>query len=106
MFDLYEKVRNKFWDLVRDNPEAAEYLDRAGFTFETGRAPVLKVNKPGIPIQERRVSLDHNLEKALEENYKRAIGADNLTLELHNPNSNRETVQVKFKLRASPGEAE
>jgi len=101
MLELYSKVRNRFWDLARDDPGALEALEKAGFEFPpSGRAPLLKVNKPGIPIQERRISLDHNLEKALGENYKKAIDADNLTLEFHNPNSNRETVQVKFGLRA------
>ena len=56
-----------------------------------------------LGVQERRLSLDHNLEKALGENYHRALDADNLTFALHNPNSNRETVQVKFGLRPTPG---
>jgi len=101
MFDLYNEVRDRFWDLARKDAESARFLEETGFEFGSSRAPALKVNKPDIPIQERRISLDHNLEKALGENYKKAIDADNLTFEFHNPNSNRETVQVKFGLRKS-----
>jgi len=99
MLDLYDKVRNKFWDLARKDPGASKFLSKAGFEFGEGRAPLLRVNKTDIPVQERRISLDHNLEKALGDNYKKAIDADNLTFSFHNPNSNRETVQVKFGLR-------
>ena len=99
MLDLYDKVRNKFWDLAREDPRASKFLFKAGFEFGAGRAPLLRVNKTDIPVQERRISLDHNLEKALGDNYKKAIDADNLTFSFHNPNSNRETVQVKFGLR-------
>jgi Pre-toxin TG len=118
MFDLYNKVRNEFWDMARADPDAVRYLDEAGFEFAaTGKAPLVKVTDPpaglrgwpkaaDIPIQERRVSLDHNLEKALGENYRRAIDADNLTFEFHNPNSNRETVQRKFGLRPTPGDTD
>jgi hypothetical protein len=118
MFDLYNKVRNEFWDMVRSDSDAVRYLDQLGFEFgATGKAPLVKVTDPpaglhgfpaaaDIPIQERRVSLDHNLEKALGENYRQAIDADNLTFEFHNPNSNRETVQVKFRLRPTPGATE
>jgi hypothetical protein len=105
MFDLYDKVRNRFWDLVKKDPAASQFLEDSGFAFEGGRAPLLKVTDPSIPIQERRVSLDHELEKALAgtENYKKAIDVKNLILEFQNPNSNRETVQVKFKLRSNVG---
>ncbi|MFI6712707.1 pre-toxin TG domain-containing protein [Nonomuraea sp. NPDC050478] len=118
MFDLYNRVRDEFWTLARADPGAARFLDEAGFAFPLqGKAPLLKVADPppglvdlpkaaDIPIQERRVSLDHNLEKALAENYRRAVDADNLTFQFHNPNSNRETVQVKFGLRPTPGVTE
>lgn len=106
MLGLYDKVRNRFWDLAGKDPGATRFLADAGFEFGSGRAPLLKVNDPAIPIQERRISLDHNLEKALGENYKKAIDADNLTFEFHNPNSNRETVQVKFGLRGTEAGAE
>jgi hypothetical protein len=118
MFDLYNKVRDEFWTQARTDAAAKDFLERAGFEFPvTGKAPLLRVVDPPpglvgwpkaseIPIQERRISLDHTLEKALGENYRRAIDADNLVFEFHNPNSNRETVQVKFGLRAAPGGSE
>ncbi|MCD0449192.1 pre-toxin TG domain-containing protein [Actinocorallia sp. API 0066] len=122
MVDLYDRVRDRFWLLARDGGEIEDFLRRAGFEFpaQSGRkrpvAPLLVVVDPppgtGLPkaadlsLQERRVSLDHNLEKALGENHRRALDADNLTFELHNPNSDRETVQVRFGLRPGPGEAE
>ncbi|MEV4559242.1 pre-toxin TG domain-containing protein [Kitasatospora sp. NPDC049285] len=117
MFDLYGKVRDEFWIQAKADTGATTYLRDAGFSFpDKGRAPLIDVADapPGlglpraadIGVQERRVSLDHNLEKALGENYRKAIDADNLTFEMHNPNSNRETVQVKFGLRATPGVTE
>lgn len=119
MFDLYGKVRDEFWTLCKaeTESEAYLYLRRAGFSFpENGLAPLIEVADPppglGLPraadigVQERRVSLDHNLEKALGENYRKALDADNLTFEMHNPNSNRETTQVKFNLRPTPGVTE
>jgi hypothetical protein len=117
MFDLYGRVRDEFWTQARADPDAVRFLESAGFEFPAqGKAPLLKVIDPPpglglpkaseIPIQERRLSLDHNLEKAIGENYRKAIDADNLTFELHNPNSNRETVQVKFGLRPTPGVSE
>ncbi|MEV8630883.1 pre-toxin TG domain-containing protein [Streptosporangium sp. NPDC051023] len=117
MFDLYNRVRDEFWTQCRDDPAAVQFLEEAGFSFpQQGKAPLLDVVDPppglglpkaaDIPVQERRLSLDHNLEKALGENYRKALDADNLTFELHNPNSSRETVQVKFGLRATPGVTE
>jgi hypothetical protein len=117
MFDLYGRVRDEFWIQCKADSGAVDYLRDAGFSFpEKGRAPLIDVTDApaglGLPraadigVQERRISLDHNLEKALGENYRKAVDADNLTFELHNPNSNRETVQVKFNLRATPGVAE
>jgi hypothetical protein len=101
MFDLYDRVRNRFWDLCKKDPDATRFLQSAGFEFQGGRAPLLQVTATDIPMQERRVSLDHNLEKALGDDYKKAIDVDNFTFEFHNPNSNRETVQVKFGLRTT-----
>ncbi|MBU2670212.1 pre-toxin TG domain-containing protein [Actinoplanes bogorensis] len=115
MFDLYNKVRDEFWTQAKGDADALRFLDEAGFEFPaTGKAPLVRVTDPpaglvnwpkaaDIGVQERRVSLDHDLEKALEDNYKKAIDANNLTFQFHNPNSNRETVQVKFKLRDTPG---
>ncbi|MFE5720435.1 pre-toxin TG domain-containing protein [Streptomyces erythrochromogenes] len=117
MFDLYDKVRDEFWTQARADNDVVRFLDEAGFEFPvTGKAPLLKVADPApgldlpkaadIGLQERRVSLDHNLEKALGENHRLALDANNLTFQLHNPNSNRETVQVKFGLRPTPGVTE
>ncbi|RJL35437.1 pre-toxin TG domain-containing protein [Bailinhaonella thermotolerans] len=117
MLDLYDRVRDEFWTQCRTDPDAVRYLRDAGFSFPpSGKAPLLDVADPppglGLPkaaelsAQERRLSLDHNLEKALGENHRKALDADNLTFELHNPNSNRETVQVKFGLRGTPGVSE
>jgi hypothetical protein len=35
----------------------------------------------------RVISLDHSAEKALGKNWKKAIDADNLVVEFHDPNS-------------------
>lgn len=48
-----------------------------------------------MPAQETRISLDHVLEKAQGDNWQYALDADNLKMEFHNPNSNRETVQMR-----------
>jgi hypothetical protein len=99
MIKTYNKVRDEFWEQARVRPEAKSYLEELGFGFEGGgNAPQLRVNTK-LPTQEIRVSLDHSAEKAIGENWKRAIDADNLVFEFQNPNTFREVVQVRHGLR-------
>jgi hypothetical protein len=53
----------------------------------------------GLTDQERRISLDHILEKAQGDNWKKALDADNLELMFQNANAWKEIVQVKFGMR-------
>jgi hypothetical protein len=99
MIKTYNKVRDAFWEEARVRPEAKSFLEQLGFGFEGGgNAAQLRVNTK-LPTQEVRVSLDHSAEKAIGENWKRAIDADNLVFEFQNPNSFREAVQVRHGLR-------
>jgi len=102
---LYDRVRNEFWDEVRRRPDAITFLTDSGFDLSRGRAPMLRVNRPGIPDHEIRVSLDHNAEKALGENWRRAIDVDNFTFEFQSPNSYREIVQARFRMRTGTPDA-
>jgi hypothetical protein len=97
----YGAVRDQFWQLVR-TPEFAEgfeFLDEAGFALTDAPAPLLRVLSADIPVQEIRISLDHAFEKAIGENWRRALDADNLIFEFHNPNSFREIIQRRHRLR-------
>jgi hypothetical protein len=93
--DLYNKTRDRFWDTVRADKEAASIFESAGFEFaDSGRAPLLKIKTASqIPIEERRISLDHNIEKAID--WRLALTPSNLTFEMQNPNSNREIIQMR-----------
>lgn len=97
---LYDQVRDEFWREMRRRPDLERWLDEAGYELREGLAPHLRVNRPGLSAQETRVSLDHLAEKAQGENWRRAIDADNLQFEFQNPNSNREIVQARFRMRS------
>jgi hypothetical protein len=96
---LYDLVRDTFWKEVRERANAKHFLEESGFVLGNEPAPLLEVNSPDIPIQERRISLDHIAEKAQGDNWTRALDADNLELTFHNPNSFREIVQRRHRLR-------
>lgn len=105
---LYPAARRMFWQLVRKDPAAVAFLNEKGFEFKSKRGAPLAVlgpvgkntSKGKITNQERRVSLDHIDEKAQGENWKKALDADNLEFMFQNANSNKETVQVRHKMRA------
>ncbi|WP_297324639.1 DUF4157 domain-containing protein [Nitrosomonas sp.] len=100
---FYDKVRDAFWDEVQANDSAKHYLNNGGFDFTGGRAPLYQTSATNIGDQELRISLDHVDEKAIGENWRKAINADNLRMEFQNPNSFRESIQKKFpELRPTP----
>jgi hypothetical protein len=106
---MYGKAQSKFWQNVRKNQKAMEFLKAQGFELAgDGGAALAGLGPKGqesttrghITDQERRVSLDHIDEKAQGDNWKRALDADNLELMFQNANSWKEIFQVKFKMRA------
>ena len=98
--EVYPRVRDRFWQLVREDGEARRFLAHAGFDLGDAPAPLLRVTRSDIPVQQIRVSLDHSAEKAIGTNWKRALDGDNLIFEFHDPNSFREIVQRRHDLRA------
>ena len=112
VIDMYKDAQRKFWQNVRKDPKAVEFLKRHGFVFEgeggaalaeLGPKGQLKTDRGVITNQERRISLDHIEEKAQKENWLKALDADNLELMFQNANSQKEIVQVKFKMRKTAG---
>ena len=108
---MYKTAQRKFWENVRKDPAAVEFIKAQGFEFEGEAGAALAVLGPqgkapnergAITNQERRISLDHIDEKAQGENWKRALDADNLELMFQNANSSKEIVQVKFGMRGTP----
>jgi hypothetical protein len=69
----------------------------AGFVFPPGAttAPVLGTTGAARPVTETRVSLDHVQEKAIGNNWTRALDADNLRMEFAMPNTYREILQAR-----------
>lgn len=110
MLEAYAKARKKFWDHVRADPKAKQFLKDHGFELpgESGAALAVlgpkgkETNRGKITDQERRISLDHIEEKAQGENWQKALDADNLELMFHNANSWKEIVQMKFGMRDGP----
>jgi hypothetical protein len=105
---MYKTAQRKFWENVRKDPAAVEFLKNHGFEFEGDSGAAMATLGPQgqagterghITNQERRISLDHIDEKAQGENWKRALDADNLELMFQNANSWKEIVQVKFGMR-------
>ncbi len=110
MIELYASARGKFWDRVRKDPAAVDFLKKYGFGFENDGAPMAILGPKGkettnvgnLTDQERRISLDHIVEKAQGDNWKKALDADNLEFMFQNANSWKEIVQVKFDMRNQP----
>ena len=95
--ELYNLTRNKFWQEVRRDGAARQHFVNAGFDFPSGSstAPVLRNVDPSIPVTETRISLDHIQEKAIGDNWRRALDADNLRMEFAMPNTQREIIQAR-----------
>lgn len=93
--ELYNLTRSRFWREVRRDPQAVAYFTDAGFRLPAHNttAPVLRGVDPSIPVTETRVSLDHDAEKAIGNNWQAALDADNLRMEFAMPNTYREIVQ-------------
>jgi hypothetical protein len=90
----YNKTRDEFWKTVRGDPDAAAVFNGAGFDFGDGNAPLLAVrDTSAVPVEERRVSLDHMVEKKAD--WTLALTPSNLSFELHTPNSVREIKQMR-----------
>jgi hypothetical protein len=94
---LYNATRQRFWQEIRNDPAAMRYFTEAGFDFPSGSttAPVLRITGAARPITEQRVSLDHSAEKAIGNNWTKALDADNLKMEFAMPNTYREIVQTR-----------
>jgi hypothetical protein len=93
---LYNLARRRFWQEVRRS-SARDFFIKAGFRFpkRTTSAPLLGVSKPGVRLSETLISLDHIEEKAIGENWRRALDADNLRMEFAMPNTYREIIQAR-----------
>jgi hypothetical protein len=96
---FYDRVRNAFWDEVRTRSDALRFIEDVGLELRQQRAPLLRVTSSIVPDEEIRVSLDHIAEKAIGDNWRRAIDPDNLSFEFQSPNSFREIIQRRHKLR-------
>ena len=105
---MYKDAQKKFWENVRKDPGAVDFLKKQGFEFEGDRGAAMATLGPqgkqttergNITNQERRISLDHIQEKAQGDNWKMALDAENLELMFQNANSWKEIVQVKFGMR-------
>jgi hypothetical protein len=105
---MYRDAQRKFWENVRQDSSAVEFLKKHGFEFEGDRGAAMAALGPqgkaptergNITNQERRISLDHIEEKAQGDNWKKALDGDNLELMFQNANSWKEIVQVKFGMR-------
>ncbi len=97
--ELYDATRDAFWRRVRsaDGTAAREVLENAGLGFASGRpAPqLLDVSAADASNAEITVSLDHLEEKAIGNNWTKALDADNLQFEFASPNSYREAIQAR-----------
>jgi hypothetical protein len=95
--ELYDLTRNRFWQEVRGDAAASSHFSNAGFAFSESAttAPRLAGVGGDIPITETRVSLDHIREKAIGDNWRYALDADNLRMEFASPNTYREIVQAR-----------
>ena len=94
--DLYDRTRRIFWSNVRDDTEAAQHFRNAGFEWVGGEgtAPLLQTDA-AVSATEIRVSLDHIAEKAIGDNWTKALDADNLRMEFAMPNTYREIIQAR-----------
>src|SRR5574337_94020 len=94
--DLYDRTRRAFWSEVQADAEASAHFRRAGFDFRgaDGSAPMLNT-EADVSATEIRVSLDHIAEKAIGDNWRMALDADNLRMEFAMPNTYREIIQAR-----------
>jgi hypothetical protein len=78
---LYPAAQQRFWIEVRRSPTASKFFTDSGFILREGSqgAPLIEAIKdfPGME-KEFSISLDHILEKAQGDNWKKALDADNL----------------------------
>jgi hypothetical protein len=99
--DMYDATRDAFWRRVGGKtPEAAaarKILTDAGFRAIAGEetAPTLAGTDPKLKTAETKISLDHKEEKAIGDNWKKALDADNLQMEFAMPNTDRENRQAR-----------
>lgn len=95
--ELYNLTRRRFWQEVRSDPVARRRFADAGFDLpdDATQAPMLRGVDSAIPLTETRVSLDHIAEKAIGDNWRVSLDADNLRMEFQMPNTYREIVQSR-----------
>jgi len=96
MLELYNKMRDEFWDRIRDSAEHKQWLLEAGFHIDETKAAYLGVSNPRFDPSQTSVTLDHQLEKSWRENWQHAVEADNLVLEFAQPNTFIDRVQDAF----------
>lgn len=99
--ELYNKTRDRFWKEVRSDPAAARHFVDAGFDLNGANTTAARLGgvDSAIPVNEITVSLDHIAEKAIGDNWKKAIDADNLEMTFSMPNTNREVIQKRHGMR-------
>ncbi len=64
-------------------------------TSSSTKPPLLTSVGPAVSTEEIRISVDHVLEKAIGDNWQKALDADNLHMEFQTPNSYREIIQMR-----------
>lgn len=102
--DLYKNLQRQFWKEIRKDEGALKKLRDAGFHLpEKEGAAFLGGVKQDVPFRDTQLSLDHVDEKAIDQNWMKALDDSNLELAFTNPNSFREIVQMRFPhLRGKP----
>lgn len=104
--EAYKKAQKEFWSAVREDSGAVQFLQQSGYELPEGQgAALLKVKTPpkGVEpliVEERRISLDHSAEKALNDNWKLALDGDKLIFEFHRVNSFRDSIQRALRIGA------
>jgi hypothetical protein len=99
--EMYRRARQNLWKLVGgkgpDAEAAREVLRAAGFGIEHGgrNAPTLEGADSSLRAAESRLSLDHKDEKAIGDNWKKALDAENIQLEFEMANKERENYQQR-----------
>ena len=111
---LYKRAQQMLWDRVAgvtpqgsaarkalalaDSKAAQAKLAEAGFGLRKGsKAPVLEGTDPRLRVEEMRISLDHKDEKAIDDNWQKALDAENLQLEIEMVNKERENTQQRHE---------
>jgi hypothetical protein len=98
--ELYERTRKAFWRRVRGNtPEgerARALLETAGFRLPKRKTRAAQLVVEGDVFKEDlTMSLDHVEEKGHGDGWRKALDADNLSMEFAAPNSEREIKQMR-----------